>query len=187
MPSPNSSSTPHSVFRARARGALARGALACGVLAACGKPNDRGLDAASLPPNGRSPNGAASAGDVANPAMLQRATRWYPPGATDGNWLTTGRDYGMTRYSPLAEITPANVGRLKTALSFSTAVPHGHEATPLVAENTMYVVSPFPNRAYALDLTSRARPLKWTYPPNPSPTAIGKACCDAVNARRGAL
>ncbi|MEO7456568.1 MAG: PQQ-dependent dehydrogenase, methanol/ethanol family, partial [Gemmatimonadaceae bacterium] len=61
---------------------------------------------------------------------------------------------------------------------------YGHEMTPLVADNTMYIVSPFPNRAFAIDLTKPGGQLKWTFSPNPTPTAIGKACCDAVN--RGA-
>ncbi len=178
IPSP----TPSPALHPARRGALAAGA-ALFALAACGKSDDRGLDASALP-NG-TPNRAAPAGDVANPAMLERAGRWYPPGTTDGNWLTTGRDFGMTRYSPLAEVTPANVGTLKMAFSFSTAVRHGHEAAPLVAGNTMYVVAPFPNQAYALDLTQPGAPIKWTFTPNPSPTAIGKACCDAVT--RGAM
>ena len=39
---------------------------------------------------------------------------------------------------------------------------------------------PIPNIAYALDLTKPGPSIKWTYQPNPSPIAIGKACCDAV-------
>ncbi len=42
----------------------------------------------------------------------------------------------------------------------------------------MYTVSPFPNPAYALDLTKAGAPIKWVYDPAPSPMAIGKACCD---------
>ena len=44
----------------------------------------------------------------------------------------------------------------------------------------MYVVTPYPNIAYALDLTKPGAPIKWSFAPNPSPMAIGKACCDAV-------
>jgi lanthanide-dependent methanol dehydrogenase len=149
------------------------------LAAGCGgeKPDDSGTHTTL---------GAAAPGTgVANPGMLARSSAWLPPGADEGNWLTTGRDYGMTRYSPLGEITPANVGQLKMAWTFETAVKHGHEAAPLVAGNTMYFVAPFPNRAYALDLTQPGAPLKWKYEPNPSPMAIGKACCDAVT--RGAV
>src|SRR3546814_6994057 len=45
----------------------------------------------------------------------------------------------------------------------------------------MFLVTPYPNVAYALDLTKPGAPIKWKYEPHPSPMAIGKACCDAVN------
>ena len=45
----------------------------------------------------------------------------------------------------------------------------------------MYIVTPFPNVAYALDLTKPGAPIKWKFEPNPSPDAVGKACCDVVN------
>ena len=45
----------------------------------------------------------------------------------------------------------------------------------------MYLVTPFPNLAYALDLSKPGNPIKWSYAPNPTPVAIGKACCDTVN------
>jgi PQQ-dependent dehydrogenase (methanol/ethanol family) len=48
----------------------------------------------------------------------------------------------------------------------------------------MYVVTPFPNLLYAIDLTSPAAPLRWTYDPKADPRAVGIACCDVVN--RGA-
>jgi alcohol dehydrogenase (cytochrome c) len=44
----------------------------------------------------------------------------------------------------------------------------------------MYVVTPFPDILYALDLTRAGEPIKWTFKPNPSPIAKGKACCDSV-------
>jgi PQQ-dependent dehydrogenase (methanol/ethanol family) len=118
--------------------------------------------------------------------MAARGGAWLPPGATDGDWRMSSRDYGATRYSPLAEITTANAAQMQLAWTFDDGESHyGHEMTPLVADNTMYIVSPFPNRAFAIDLTKPGGQLKWTFAPNPTPTAIGKACCDAVN--RGAV
>ena len=49
---------------------------------------------------------------------------------------------------------------------------YGHEGAPLVVGDTMYVVTPFPNIAYALDLTKPGAPIKWVYQPNPDPRAI---------------
>jgi len=95
------------------------------------------------------------------------------------------KNYASTRYSSLAEITPANVASLKVTSTFSTGTIHGHEAAPLVVNNTMYVVTPFPNYVYALDLTQPGAPTKWTYKPNVEQASQGVACCDVVN--RGAV
>ena len=95
-----------------------------------------------------------------------------------------GRDYAATRFSGLAEITRSNVARLRPVWSFSTGVLHGHEGQPLVVNNTMYVVTPYPNVLYAFDLTKPDYPLKWKYRPEVDPNALGVACCDAIN--RGA-
>ena len=91
------------------------------------------------------------------------------------------RDFANTRYSPLNEINADNVSTLQLAWTFDNGVPQGQEGSPLVAGNTMYVVTPFPNVAYALDLTKPGAPIKWKFEPHPSPTAAGKACCDVVN------
>ena len=94
------------------------------------------------------------------------------------------RNYASTRYSSLSQITTQNAAQLKMAWSFSTGVTRGHEAAPLVVDNTMYIVTPFPNVIYALDLTKPGTPLKWKYEPKPLGAAQGVACCDVVN--RGA-
>ena len=103
--------------------------------------------------------------------------------ADDGQWLRPAKDYASTRFSRLAEITTHNAKNLRLAWTFSTGVLRGHEAAPLVVNNTMYVVTPFPNILYALDLT-RPGVVKWQYDPKPEPSAQGVACCDVVN--RGA-
>jgi lanthanide-dependent methanol dehydrogenase len=95
-----------------------------------------------------------------------------------------GADYSNSRYSELAQITPANVRNLRAAWTFSTGVLRGHEGQPLVVNNTMYVVTPYPNVAYALDLTIPGSPLKWKFRPENDQASQGIACCDVVN--RGA-
>ena len=106
-----------------------------------------------------------------------------PP--ADGQWTMPGADYAVTRYSPLATITPTNARRLQPVWTFSTGVLGGHEGQPLVVDNTMYVVTPYPNVLYAFDLTKDGFPLKWKYRPDVNPSAVGTACCDAIN--RGAF
>jgi lanthanide-dependent methanol dehydrogenase len=94
------------------------------------------------------------------------------------------KDYANTRYSGLQEITADNVASLKPAWTFSTGVLRGQEAAPLVVGGVMFVVTPYPNVLYALDLTQAGAPVKWTYKPKPLAAAQGVACCDTVN--RGA-
>ena len=45
----------------------------------------------------------------------------------------------------------------------------------------MYVLSPYPNILYALDLSQPGAPLKWQYNPKPEAASQGVACCDTVN------
>src|SRR5215813_2061275 len=106
-------------------------------------------------------------------------------GAEDGQWMMPAKDYASTRYSGLAQITAPNARGLHPVWTFSTGVLAGHEGQPLVVNNTMYVVTPYPNVLYAFDLTQEGYPLKWKYRPAVSPNAIGVACCDVIN--RGAF
>ncbi|MBI4500031.1 MAG: PQQ-dependent dehydrogenase, methanol/ethanol family [Gemmatimonadetes bacterium] len=123
------------------------------------------------------------------PAVLAILTVLAPratsaQGRDDGQWTMPGKDYASTRYSALAQITPANASSLKPVWTFSTGVLGGHEGQPLVVNRTMYVVTPYPNVLYAFDLTREGYPLKWKYRPDPNPASVGVACCDAIN--RGA-
>jgi PQQ-dependent dehydrogenase (methanol/ethanol family) len=99
----------------------------------------------------------------------------------DGQWSMPSKNYASTRFSSLKEITPANVRTLKPDFSFSLAVNKGQEAAPIVVDNTMYVVTAYPNIVYALDLTKPGAPLKWVFAPKPAPASQGLACCDVVN------
>jgi lanthanide-dependent methanol dehydrogenase len=103
---------------------------------------------------------------------------------TTGQWTMAGGDYALTRFSGLTDIDRSNVAGLQVAWTFSTGNPAGHEAAPLVVGGTMYLVTPFPNRLYALDLTRSGAPPKWSYEPPYQRAARGVACCDVVN--RGA-
>lgn len=102
----------------------------------------------------------------------------------DGQWVMAPKNYASTRFSTLDQITTANVRNLKIAWTFSTGLTRGHEAAPLIVNNTMYIVTPYPNDLYALDLTKPGAPMKWKYEPKPVPASQGVACCDVVN--RGA-
>jgi lanthanide-dependent methanol dehydrogenase len=129
----------------------------------------------------KSPQIMASNGE-APPSSPNAAPPHGAPAA--GIWTFPGRDPEGTRYSPLTEITPDNVKNLKVAWTFSTGFARGFEGQPLVVNNTMYVVTPWPNWVFALDLTNPNGPAKWVYKSPTARAAQGEACCDVVN--RGA-
>jgi PQQ-dependent dehydrogenase (methanol/ethanol family) len=94
------------------------------------------------------------------------------------------KNYSSTRFSGLNQINTGNVKNMKVAWTFSTGVTRGQEAAPIVVNNTMYIVTPFPNIVFALDL-NKSGSLKWKYEPKPLSSSQGVACCDVVN--RGAV
>ena len=102
------------------------------------------------------------------------------PQAEDGQWTMPAKNFESTRYSGLDQIKPENAKDLRVAWTFSTGVDKGQEAAPLVVGDTMYVVTPYPNILYALDLKNNGA-LKWKFEPEPAAAAQGVACCDVVN------
>jgi len=96
------------------------------------------------------------------------------------NWAIQTGDYANQRYSKLDQITKDNVDELQVAWTFSTGVLRGHEGSPLVVDDVMYVHTPFPNIVYALDLKNEGKIL-WKYEPKQDPDVIPVMCCDTVN------
>jgi glucose dehydrogenase len=88
----------------------------------------------------------------------------------DGQWPMAAKNYANTRYSGLDQITAKNAKDLKVAWTFSTGVNRGQEAAPIVVGQTMYVVTPYPNILYALDVADAGR-VKWKYQPKPAAAA----------------
>ena len=101
--------------------------------------------------------------------------------ADDGQWVRPAKDFQGTRFSGLTEINNTNVQNLHVFGTFSLGTTRGVEAAPIVAGTTMYLITPFPNFVYALDLTKEGMPTKWSYKPRPVNAAQGVACCDVVN------
>jgi quinoprotein glucose dehydrogenase len=56
-------------------------------------------------------------------------------------WTSFGHDLGGTRYSPLKQITPENVGKLQRAWTFHMGKPSSG-STPVVIDGIMYFTSP---------------------------------------------
>jgi PQQ-dependent dehydrogenase (methanol/ethanol family) len=100
--------------------------------------------------------------------------------ADANNWCMQQGNYDATRYSKLDQINTKNVSSLKVAWTFSTGVLRGHEGSPLVVGNTMYLHTPFPNIVYALNLDDENK-IIWKYEPKQDPSVIPVMCCDTVN------
>lgn len=97
------------------------------------------------------------------------------------NWLSTGRGYDETRYTPLDQISASNVRQLKLAWSYDLDTDRGQESTPLVVDGTLYTTSAW-SKVQAFDAATGR--LLWQFDPKVPGTAAAKACCDVVN--RGA-
>lgn len=88
----------------------------------------------------------------------------------DGEWHQYGRTQYGQRYSPLAQITPENVGRLQLAWTYRTGdvrqpqdiTETTYQVTPLKIEDTLYLCTPH-NIAIALDANTGKE--KWRYNP----------------------
>jgi glucose dehydrogenase len=97
-----------------------------------------------------------------------------PPESPEGEWRAYGRDPGGARFSPLTQLTPANVGRLQRAWTYRIGEmdrlpnispdgePPAFQATPLVVHGVMYVVTPS-SRVIALDAETGTE--KWQFDP----------------------
>lgn len=96
------------------------------------------------------------------------------------NWAIQTGDYSNQRYSKLDQINRDNVKDLKVAWTFSTGVLRGHEGSPLVIGDMMWLHTPFPNNVYALDLNEPGK-IIWSYKPKQDPSVIPVMCCDTVN------
>jgi alcohol dehydrogenase (cytochrome c) len=82
-------------------------------------------------------------------------------GDTTGEWLTYSGSLSGWRYSPLSEITPANVSHLRVRWVYQSSSPEPKfEATPLVVGDTIFVTEP---PATVLALNAMTGKVVWTY------------------------
>ncbi|MEX1664255.1 PQQ-dependent dehydrogenase, methanol/ethanol family [Zhongshania arctica] len=93
-------------------------------------------------------------------------------------WSKHGGSDAEQRFSPLEQITPANVEQLGLAWAFDLGVSRGIEATPLVVDGVIYVTATW-NKVSALD--ARTGELRWQFDPQVDRSKAADLCCDAVN------
>jgi PQQ-dependent dehydrogenase (methanol/ethanol family) len=94
-----------------------------------------------------------------------------------GEWLNHGRAYDNQRFSPLTQVTTANVAQLVPVAAYQMNVDRaaGLEATPIVAGGVLYMTTSYDN-VLAFDLRTNRR--LWQYNHR-----LGTAifCCGPVN------
>ncbi|MFC3713602.1 PQQ-dependent dehydrogenase, methanol/ethanol family [Sphingoaurantiacus capsulatus] len=106
------------------------------------------------------------------------AERLLNASAEPQNWLTHGGTYDEQRFSPLTQVTDANVGQLKLAWSYDLDTNRGQEATPIVVDGVMYTTSAW-SKVFALDAATGKE--LWSYDPQVPGERGFSACCDVVN------
>ena len=85
------------------------------------------------------------------------------------NWLMYSGNYSSTRYSPLNQITPANVKNLKLQWVYQSPVAGNWQTTPIFVDGMMYITQRL-NDVVALDAaTGRAF---WMYRYTPAQDRI---------------
>ena len=83
--------------------------------------------------------------------------------AQTGDWLMYSGSYSSHRFSPLTQITPQNVARLRPLWVYQPPGTGSLETTPLVVNGVMYATSG-PTNVAAIDLKSGKPLWEWTRP-----------------------
>src|SRR5512142_2985066 len=111
--------------------------------------------------------GGKQKGNPGPPAPMPAILKNYQPVTAerllkpeDGNWPMIRRTYDGWGYSPLDQITPANVARLKLVWSSTTGEGRAHEAAPVMNNGVIFITTPF-NQVIAFDGTTGT--ILWRY------------------------
>jgi len=115
------------------------------------------------------------------PAGLQGATPLAEAPGTDGEWKVWGRTLDGNRKSPLAQITPGNVGKLELAWSFQSDVEpyayHSFEATPLAVDGKLFTCL---DRNVIVALDQETGKQIWRFEAQPDLKDVFAATCRGV-------
>jgi len=95
-----------------------------------------------------------------------------------GEWLTYGRDYAETRFSPLKEINASNIAQLGLAHVWPTQALGAMEATPLISDGVLYATLSY-GAVFAYDLRTNER--LWEWDAKVPFEVQQRACCGVVN------
>jgi alcohol dehydrogenase (cytochrome c) len=94
-------------------------------------------------------------------AINVSSERLQAAGKYTGEWLTYSGSYNGWRHTSLAELTPANVARLRARLIKQFDISQQNiEATPLVVDGTIFIA---PDAGHVLALNAKTGDLIWQY------------------------
>jgi alcohol dehydrogenase (cytochrome c) len=92
------------------------------------------------------------------------------------NWLHVNGGYDQTRFYPGVQINTTNVGKLKPAFIFQTALVESMETAPLIIDGVMFLTTSY-NHVYAIDAKTGKE--YWHYKHNMGPITV--FCCGPNN------
>jgi alcohol dehydrogenase (cytochrome c) len=107
--------------------------------------------------------------------IRERLVAASPAPADDTDWVYADHDFNGTRYSPLAQITPANVKQLAKVCSYTIPEKVPSESTPIVSAGVLYATSDH----YTVAIDAADCHVLWSYQWVPRDT-------DMVHPHRGA-
>ncbi len=143
-------------------------------LAACGKHDEQST--------AQTPTAAPPASSPPPAAVVDTDAEFQANAAKPENWGGIGRDFALTRHSPLSDINTDNVKNLKMSWEMKSGATRGHEGQPLVIDGVMYTVSAYPNIVHAIDVSQPGEHKElWSYTPDQDERSVAVACCDTVN------
>ncbi len=105
-------------------------------------------------------------------------TRASTEQADSAGWPVIGGAYGETFYSPLDQITEANIERLGLAWYADLDTDRGQEANPIVVDGVIYVSTAW-SKVYAYDAKTGEQ--VWRFDPEVPGEKGFDACCDVAN------
>lgn len=147
-------------YRATAT-ALSAVAMVLLVLAGCGDGDETG-------------QGVVAAEAIPAPSFPAVSDRLLAEGA-GSDWPAYGGGLTNQRFSPLDQITPANVDELVPVWIHSTGLEGAFETTPLVVGNTMYATTA---RGRVVALNAATGEVLWRFDPEPETVTL---CCGPTN------
>ena len=101
--------------------------------------------------------------------ILARTSAGASDTSKSTDWPAYNGDYASTRYSTLAQITPANVHYLRRSCIFDLGETSNFESSPIVVAGVMHVAT-FQN-TYAVD--ARTCKLRWKYHLDSATSPVG--------------